>query len=225
MGDTKLKKLSKNQRILVYSAPVLNISMIILFPILTSVLGKTLGYILGFCIYWFAFCMPVTLYVIKGTNGLKDLYNQESNITMKMKKLLYAIAFVPCIATFFVVFKGTVQVAGFRVLSIAIAFAAINGTVEEMFWRGVYNKEFSNDILWAYFYPSIFFGAWHIALYYAQGMVYHGGFAPLVFGALFMGLLWGWVAYKTKSIRIVTIAHVITNIFAFTGMIYDNWFI
>ncbi|WP_313232697.1 hypothetical protein [Tissierella praeacuta] len=34
-----------------------------------------------------------------------------------------------------------------------------------------------------------------------------------------MGLLWGWVAYTTKSIKIVTIAHIITNFFAFTGMI------
>ena len=40
-----------------------------------------------------------------------------------------------------------------------------------------------------------------------------------------MGLLWGWVSYKTKSIKIVTIAHIITNFLAFTGMIFENWFI
>lgn len=56
-------------------------------------------------------------------------------------------------------------------------------------------------------------------------MVYQGGFLSLVGGAFFMGLLWGWVSYKTKSIKIVTIAHIITNFFSFTGMIFENWFI
>mgnify|MGYP005834088471 CR=1 FL=1 len=39
-----------------------------------------------------------------------------------------------------------------------------------------------------------------------------------------MGILWGWVAFRTKSIKVVTIAHIITDFFAFTGLIFDNWF-
>lgn len=94
----------------------------------------------------------------------------------------------------------------------------------KLFWRGIFNKVFNNICL-AYIYPTIFFGIWHIALYFAKGIVYQGGFASLFGGAFFMGLLWGWVAYKTKSIKIVTVAHIITNFFAFTGMIFENWFI
>jgi membrane protease YdiL (CAAX protease family) len=56
-------------------------------------------------------------------------------------------------------------------------------------------------------------------------MKYQGGFAALVGGAALMGFIWGFVAYKTKSLRAVTIAHVAANFFAFSAMIYDNWFI
>lgn len=107
---------------------------------------------------------------------------------------------------------------------IAFFFALINGTLEEMFWRGVFNRVFYNKILLAYIYPTIFFGIWHIALYYAKGIEYQGGFASLVGGSFFMGILWGWIAYKTKSIKVIATAHVITNFFAFTGMIFENWF-
>ncbi len=34
-------------------------------------------------------------------------------------------------------------------------------------------------------------------------MVYQGGFPSLVGGAFFMGLLWGWVVYKTEFIKTV----------------------
>ncbi len=70
----------------------------------------------------------------------------------------------------------------------------------------------------------MFFGVWHIALYFAKGMVYQGGFDSLVGGSFFLGLLWKWAAYKTKSIKTVTGAHIITNFFAFTGLIFENWF-
>ncbi len=62
---------------------------------------------------------------------------------------------------------------------------------------------FNKNILLAYVYPTIFFGIWHISLYFAKGMVYQGGFPSLVGGAFFMGLLWGWVVYKTEFIKTV----------------------
>jgi len=136
----------------------------------------------------------------------------------------YFIALIPCIATFFAVFKNIAPIAGLQVLILALVFGMINGTLEEMFWRGNFNKIFNDHLIWAYLYPSLFFGIWHIALFSAKGIVYQGGAGSLVGGSLFMGLLWGLAAYKTKSVKIVTAAHIITNFFAFTGLIYQNWF-
>ncbi|MDF2871773.1 MAG: Abortive infection protein [Anaerocolumna sp.] len=215
---------NNKQYILVSAAPILCIAMLIFMPFLTIQIGKTTGYIAGFCIYWFIFCLPISLYCSNGFGKLREIYTQKSNITAVIRNIYYLLAFMPCIAIFFVVFKKVAPIAGFQVLVIALVFAIINGTFEELFWRGIFNKIFNNNIFLAYIYPSLFFGIWHIALYLAKGIIYQGGFASLVGGSFFMGLLWGWVAYKTKSIKVVTAVHIITNFFAFTGLIYQNWF-
>ena len=219
-----MKNMSHKQWVLIVSAPFLCISMLLLIPYLTAKTGKTAGYVTGFCIYWFLFCLPVSAYCSGGFTRLKEIYRQKSNITSRMKTIYYFLALIPCIATFFAVFKNIAPIAGFQVLILALLFGMINGTLEEMFWRGIFNKIFNDHMIWAYLYPSLFFGMWHIALYLAKGMVYQGGGGSLVGGSLFMGLLWGLAAYKTKSVKLVTAAHIITNFFSFTGLIYQNWF-
>ncbi|MGB5824758.1 MAG: CPBP family intramembrane glutamic endopeptidase [Proteocatella sp.] len=220
-----MKKFNKKQLVLLYVTPILCISMLLLIPLLTNKIGKTAGYIAGFCIYWILFCIPVSLYSCNSFSELKAIYYQKSNIKTAKRNIWNIIAFTPCLATLFVVFKEFAPIAGLQVLALALLYALINGTFEEMFWRGVFNKVFNNNIFLAYIYPSVFFGIWHIALYFAKGIEYQGGFVALVWGSFFMGLLWGWVAYKTKSIKVVTVAHIITNFFAFTGLIYENWFV
>ena len=219
-----MKTLEKKKILLLCITPLLCISMLILVPFLTNALGKTTGYVVGFCIYWFIFCIPVSLYIFNGFRGIREIYSQKSNIKSLKRRMYYIFAFLPCLAILLVVFKNVAPKAGFHVLAIALFFALINGTIEEIFWRGVFNKVFDGNIIFAFLYPSAFFGIWHIALFLAKGIVYDGGFASLVGGSLFMGLLWGWIAYKTKSIKVVTIAHIISNFLAFTGLIFENWF-
>ena len=215
--------INKKQLFLIGSAPVLCLSMLFLMPYLTIKFGRTAGFIAGFCIYWFVFCLPVCVYSSGGTGRLKEIYHQCFTSTTK-KKGYGLLALIPCVATFFAVFKATAPIAGYQVLVIALVFALINGTIEEMFWRGIFNQIFKENLFWAYIYPTVFFGIWHIAVYFANGIVYQGGFFSLVGGSFFMGFLWGLAAYKTKSIKVVTAAHIVTNFFAFTGLIYQNWF-
>jgi len=217
-------KYNKKQFILLFSAPILCMAMLILMPFLTNEIGKTQGYIMGFIIYWFVFCLPISIYSFDGFSNIIKLYFQKLHISIRMKNIYYLLAFIPCIATFFVVFRRFAFKAGFEIFIIVFLFALINGTVEELFWRGAFNKNFDNNIILAYIYPTVFFGIWHIALYFAKGIDYQGGFSSLVGGSFFMGILWGWIAYKTKSIRVVTLAHITTNFFAFTGLIFENWY-
>ena len=222
-GGVAMKNISK-EHILLWGAPIICLSMLLLMPFLTRTIGVTPGYVAGFCIYWFVFCLPFSWHSCNGFNGLKRIYaRQQLRTTIPVEKMYHLLAFAPCIATYFVVFKEFARVAGSQVLIIALIYALINGTLEEMFWRGAFNTVFEDNVVLAYIYPSLFFGAWHVALYFAKGIVFQGGFATLVGGSFFMGLLWGWVAYKTKSIATVTIAHIVTNFFAFTGFIVDNW--
>jgi len=219
-----MKNIEKKKSFLIWIAPILCISMLVLVPLITSIIGKTAGYIVVFCIYWLVFCIPVSLYFSNGFSGVKGIYSQKSDLPSARKIIYYILAFVPCIGIFFVVFMVFAPKAGIFPVLIAAIFALINGTIEEMFWRGIFNKVFKENLYLAFLYPSLFFGIWHVALYNAKGISYQGGFASLVGGSLIMGLLWGWIAYKTKSIKVVTIAHIITNFLAFTGLIYQNWF-
>ena len=59
----------------------------------------------------------------------------------------------------------------------------------------------------------------------AKGVLYHGGALALVGGAGIMGIIWGYVIFKTKNIKVTIMAHILTNFFAFTQLIYINWFV
>lgn len=214
-----------NKKIILLCVPILLcIFMIIIIPFLTNIIGTTTGYIIGFCIYWFVFCVPASYYFSNGSGGIKGIYSQMTRLATKNKIIYYILAFVPCFGVLFAVFIEIASKAGFQVLLLALVFALINGTIEEMFWRGLFNKIFTDNIFLAFLFPSLFFGIWHISLFLAKEIEYQGGFVSLVGGAYIVGLLWGGIAYKTKSIKVVTIAHIITNFMAFTGLIYQNWF-
>ena len=202
---------------------ILVVFMILFVPWATVVLGKTIGYVVSNLVYWFVFCVPMIAFYAKGSwSNIKVLYSKNCGDT---RAILYnAAAFLPVLATGFLVFIPTIREAPVMVVVFAFIYAVVNGTIEELFWRGIYNKLFTK-IGMAYIVPTILFSLWHIALALAKGMVYHGGALALLGGAAFMGVLWGIIAYNTKSIRYTTIAHILTNFFAFSGLIYENWFV
>jgi membrane protease YdiL (CAAX protease family) len=95
------------------------------------------------------------------------------------------------------------------VLIVLVARAVCNALTEELFWRGVYVRLFPDDAIRGYLYPALAFGAWHII---PQSVVpFGGGSTALVLGACFIGLGYGWVAWRTGSIRWTTLAHIGTD--------------
>jgi hypothetical protein len=121
------------------------------------------------------------------------------------------IAFLPSIPGL------TVAMWGLLCLS-----ALCNGVLEEAFWRGVFVSQF-DDIWRAYVLPCTFFVLWHVTLAAMPGMHYHGGGTALIGGAAVFGIVWGFVSWRQRSIFITTIAHVLVNFFAFSGLILENW--
>lgn len=51
------------------------------------------------------------------------------------------------------------------------------------------------------------------------------GALALVSGACMIGTIWGIAIFKIKNIKVVISAHVLTNFFAFSQLLYQNWFI
>ncbi|KPU44315.1 CAAX amino terminal protease self- immunity [Oxobacter pfennigii] len=221
-----MDKLKVKQNRLLMLSIVLVIALSLLALLVGNIMSKAAAYIFISIVYWGVFCIPLSLYYLGGANGIEKLHEKQPvSIPSGKKMLIHVLVFMPCIATLFVVFIPTISVAPIQVFAISMLYAIMNGTIEELYWRGVFTNIFPDDILKSYILPTLMFGLWHIALYFIKGMEYHGGLIALVGGATFMGFLWGYAAYKTKSIRAVTAAHIITNFFAFSGMIYMNWFV
>ena len=87
----------------------------------------------------------------------------------------------------------------------------------------IFNRVFEDSIIGTYVIPTITFTCWHFALLFAKGVSYHGGALALVGGAGMMGAIWGYVMFKTKNIKVTICAHIITNFFAFSQLIYVNF--
>ena len=64
---------NKKEYILFSATLILCIAMLILMLLLTIRIGKTTGFIIGFCIYWFIFCFPLSLYCSNGLGKLTKL--------------------------------------------------------------------------------------------------------------------------------------------------------
>lgn len=188
------------------------------FLLLPQVLGKTGGYLASFSIYWL-YCLLHGLQ-LKGGN-LAGLYAWPS--LTKQNVLLLFLCFVPVLGAFFAAFLPVFQHLHLTFYLLLTAAALVNGFVEEFYWRGAFISRFQQHFRLAFVFPTVLFGLWHISVYAAYGITYQGGFLPLVGGAFLMGCLWGYAAYKQQHVLAPTIAHILTNFFAFAGLLVENW--
>lgn len=107
-------------------------------------------------------------------------------------------------------------------ICLAGAAALIKGFSEEFFWRGAYLELGRGNLVFQSL-GVLLFGLWHVPLMFAQGVDYQGGSAALVFGAWALGAFWAVVASRTDGIGWPIVAHIVSNIFAFTGVIALNF--
>lgn len=98
--------------------------------------------------------------------------------------------------------------------------ALFNGTMEEVFWRGITLSEYdeSPSLLAA---SSVLFAVFHFAFLFLP-LTYQGGAANLIGGSAVMGVIWLLVTKFTKNLWFALAAHVVVNFFAFTGLFVDN---
>lgn len=193
-----------------------------LFQLTTLLFGTKWGYVTGFLGYW-AYCLIVA-WLAAGSdwNYFKGMWNQGS--TNKYATWIALAAFIPAIGVFFVSFLSNVAALSLSAGVLLVLMAALNGSIEELYWRGLYLLEYPDHPRIGFLLSWLLFGAWHISLWFAKGMVYKDGFGALVGGAYGLGLIWTWVARSNGNLRAVIPAHILTNLFAFTALFADNGF-
>ncbi|MBE6025247.1 MAG: CPBP family intramembrane metalloprotease [Cellulosilyticum sp.] len=211
-----MKECHTTKTLILYSL-IIPMIMSLLFIFFSNTYGKTVGYFLPYGIYLSILLIGVLLFN-KRNDGTKQ--TKSSN-----KLVYYIVSFIPVIATFFVAFLPSLPNINLNLLLVLLTFAFLNGVLEELFWRRTYSKMFGNNMLYSYIIPTVIFSCWHFTLLFVKGVTYHGGALALVGGATVMGAIWGWVMFKTKNVKVVISAHVITNFFAFTQLLCENWFI
>jgi membrane protease YdiL (CAAX protease family) len=89
------------------------------------------------------------------------------------------------------------------------AVAVANAVLEELLWRGVFFSLWPSNPWLGWVWPAIGFGLWHLApqVIHPSAM----GPAAYVVAATALGLSWGWVAWRTGSLRWVSVSHVLTD--------------
>lgn len=204
----------KNRLLILYAVLILPV-MIAFFCYFGKYQEKLIRYFAPYGIYLILLLVGIFLF----SNGKWEKKRQETKYTA----VYYIAAFIPVLATFFVAFLPTVSHMSGKLLVMTGIYALLNGTLEELFWRFTFQKVFEGNLLFAYLIPTIAFTCWHIALTFANGISYHGGALALVGGAGFMGVIWGFVVYRTKNVRITILAHILANFFAFSQLIYQNF--
>lgn len=214
------ERLTGRQRWLVGHAAALIAAMLVLVPWLTASLGGPAGYLASLAVYWAGFCLPVALIHLRPAGAA--LWSPRLPKQDRWLPALIAAQVAAVFAFGLVPHLGALTPA---IAGLAIAMALVNGTLEEAAWRGGFLASFADRPRLGFWLGWALFAAWHVPLALANGIVYDGGPLALVGGAAGLGLIWTWVAWRSGSLFWVVAAHVLTNLFAFPGLLVTNRFL
>jgi membrane protease YdiL (CAAX protease family) len=195
------------------SLPILLLlSTAFVFTTLARWLGNELGYVLGFAFYDLFWCITVPL-VLLGKDGFLSLFREERPLFRKENWLPILLVTVPIVVSFFSNFIPNVASTPLLVIMIGIPATTINGTCEEILWRGLYVRAFPSKVVLGLICPAIGFAVWHISpqLVFPE----EGNILVFVIFTLILGLSYGWTAYKSGSIRWTAVSHSLIGFLAF----------
>jgi uncharacterized protein len=213
--------MSRQQAALVVHALLLIGALVVLVPWLTRALGGPLGYLLSLMIYWLGFCLPVIA---------MQVWRQRGPLLFS-ERLAWRDWWVPGLLVLQMGVIGLLAVVPNTSLltthgaMLAAAVALINGSLEEIAWRGGFMTRFADRPRLGFWLGWLLFTAAHIPLALSHDIVFDGGWLGPVGGAAALGLVWSWIAWRTGSVFWVSIAHVLTNALAFWVLFDRNGFV
>lgn len=182
-------------------------------------LGAKRGYGAGFLFYWSVWGLLVPLSVL-GPQGLRAVFREARPPLGRRPWLGAACLVLPPLLGFSYAFPRQLPRATARSVALSAGLALVNATTEELLWRGLYTTAFPNDVALGYVYPAIGFALWHLAPQTVVPSDYPGGALAFVGSAGLWGLLYGWVAWQTRSIRWTTFSHVLLDFSGLGGAYY-----
>jgi uncharacterized protein len=211
--------LSGPRRALALGLPVVvPAAMYLLFGWTAELFGTGLGYFAGFVAYWLV-CglLPVALLGPRKTAGLFAASRERLGRPAWRGVVCLGL---PIVFAYGYAFPGVLPTATPLVVATSAALAAVNGALEELLWRGLFVRAFPQSWLLGWVYPAIGFALWHFAPLRVMPNRNPGGAWSFVAFSFAVGLLFGWVAWRSGSIRWTTIAHVFLDFSGLGGLAY-----
>lgn len=175
---------------------------------------------LGNAVYWIFWCFLIPCWILGLKNIASLLFSKDLSAVRPFSFLNMIAFFLPIFMGFLVLIPGimppellelSIKAHPLLIVVFIVLISLWNGTLEEILWRGSYIGFFKKNLFLAYIYPSIGFGLWHLSPYGSLS-----GFRKEVFlftlGGIVFGFCWGWLAWKTQSIRLSALSHIGLNI-------------
>jgi membrane protease YdiL (CAAX protease family) len=182
-------------------------AMIATFDLTHDRLGDQWGYVAGFGAYWTT-CAGLSVALL-GRRRIRYLFRDVHPRLGSPAALGLALLAWPAagaIATRLIpeIGSATPALVG-TILGVAVA----NALLEEVLWRGVYITLWPRNPWLGWLWPAVGFAAWHFApqVIHPSSM----GSGAFVAASFLLGLSWGCVAFRTGSLRLVSISHVLTD--------------
>ena len=189
------------------------------FKGLVALWGPKWGYLAGFGFYWVLWCFVLPLWLL-GWSGLRGSFRDVRPRLGKPGWVGALLLLLPIVGAASTVTVAKLPIVTLPILLGSAALALVNGTLEEVLWRGAYIQLFPGRLFMGYIYPTLGFALWHLAPQSVHPISMPGGVAAFITGATLMGACWGWVAWRTGSIRWSTLSHVLTDFLGLGATIY-----
>jgi membrane protease YdiL (CAAX protease family) len=186
----------------------------VIFTIMVRWFGKEVGYLLSFAFYWLIFGLAIPVLLIGRDiffSILKDripLFGRYNFIAALLWLIITGVTLV--------MYGSKFVAAPLSLILVAIPLAAINGFCEEIFWRGVFVKTFPGNPWLGIVYPAVGFAIWHLI---PQSVFPADNVFGFILSTFFLGLAYGFIAYKTGSAKWTAISHSLNGILALSGML------
>ncbi len=190
--------------------------MAVVFRYMTTHFSPLNGYFAAFSIYWLGFLLPASLMILGPAQALKMLRPRWPGWPGFLMTAGPPLAVGAMIATHPVPLP-------LAILAITLLAALVNGTLEELFWRGALfdtNKTPDWPVLLA---ALLVFALWHVAILASRGIAYTGGPVALVGGAFALGAIWSLTRRTSGTAGFGAVGHVLTNAVAFTQLVQQNY--
>lgn len=199
--------------ILCVSPVILLIVMYFIFKFFVNIAGIKMGYLLSMAFYWVIWCIVVPLMFMNKKEIIKVLK------PTKLSLIDLIILLIPPILAFaFGPFQSRIGQANVLILLLSFLYAAVNSISEEFLWRGFYIAKSQNNIIYGLIIPTIGFAIWHFAPLSIEASSF--GNLNFVLSAGFIGICWGIVSFRTKSIFWSILSHILLDFSGIGALFY-----